>query len=180
MKNMKRVLTTAFCALLLSGCVTPVKYGDVSGFMGMGFLAKKTVTFGYDGQPKPFEEVGILALDSRLRIRSINTRDGSVVNTVSKTIGGLGIINSPTDVQIHLLPGEYVLSTCFFIDMGNQGSAYCKTPLELPVALSANQIIQLSWSSAKAGGWTVLQEPVSEEIKGRIVQDYSKVMNPQP
>ena len=176
--NLKKLLATLLCVLLTGGCVTPISYGDASGFMGMGFIARKTVAIGYEGPLKPFEEVGILALDARLRIRSIQTTDGQAVRTVSKTIGGLGIINTPNDMQIHLLPGGYILSVCFYIDMGNQGAAYCNTPQDLTVVLAANQIVQLSWSSVKGGGWTVLRQTVNEEIRGRISRDFSEVMAP--
>ena len=174
--NMKYLLITLVCALLMSGCVTPISYGDASGFMGMGFIAKKTVFLGYEGPVKPFEEVGVLALDARLRIRSIQTPDGELVRAVSKTIGGLGIINTANDEQIHLLPGGYLLSVCFYLDMGNQGSAYCNTPLNLAVVLVANQMVQLSWASVQSGGWTVLRQAVNEEIRARIVRDFLAVM----
>ena len=37
--------------------------------MGMGFIAKKTEIFGYGGSIKPFEDVGVLVLDTRFRFR---------------------------------------------------------------------------------------------------------------
>lgn len=173
---MRNILSAIVCIALLSGCVTPISYGDASGFMGMGFLAKKTVILGYDGAARPFEEVGVLALDARLRIHAIRKSDGEVIRTQSRTVGGLGIINTPEDVQIHLPPGDYIVTACFFIDMGNQGSMYCRSPLTFSVNLEASQLLQLSWSSAEKKGWTVLQEPAGENARSRVVQDFQKVM----
>ena len=42
---MKKILAALFCALFLGGCAAPISYGDASGFMGMGFIARKTVIF---------------------------------------------------------------------------------------------------------------------------------------
>jgi len=172
---MKKLLVVLLCSFLLSACVTPISYGDASGFMGMDFIAKKTVIFGYAGTIKPFEDVGVLALDSRLRVRSIRTSAGETVSLQRKTIGGLGIINTAEDVQFHLLPGDYILTTGFFMDMGNQGHAYSHSDLEISVHLDANQIIQLSWTSTKEGGWAVLQQPVNGDIRAKITQDFAKV-----
>jgi hypothetical protein len=144
--------------------------------MGMGFIAKKTIVWAYEFPIKPFDDIGVIALDSRLRIRSISRPDGSTVYSSRKTIGGLGIINTAEDVQIHLLPGEYILSTCFRIDTGNQ-FLFCNTPLALPISVHAMQWIQLSWAPPDDnGGWRVLQQPVTDAVRERILQDFSKIM----
>lgn len=171
-----RILLALAFAGLLSGCVSPVLYGDESGFMGMDYAAKKTVSLGYEGNLRPLEEVGVLALDNRLRVRTIRTSDGSLVPITSRTIGGLGIINTPNDIQIHLLPGAYQLTVCFFIDMGNQGSMFCNSPLDVSVIVEAGLMVQLSWIPEGKGAWSVRQQPVNDEIRGCITRDFSKVM----
>jgi hypothetical protein len=173
---MKNRLCIFICTLLIAGCATsPAYYGDESGFMGLGFIAKKTVTITYDGPLRPLHETGIIALDSRLTIRSIRTPNGEIVNTRKVTKGGLGIINTPNDEQLHFLPGTYILSFCFFINV-NQGTMFCKTPLDTPVTISKNEVAQLSWSGAKNGGWTVIRQEISDEIRQRITSDFSEVI----
>lgn len=164
--------------LLLGGCaIKPVNYGDVSGFMGMGFIAKKTVILAYDGEVKPMSEVGVLALDARLRVRGIRAENGEATNIRKFSKGGLGIINTPNDEQIHLLPGRYVLSFCFYIDNGNQGAViYCRNNLDIPVDVHANDVLQFSWANEQRGQWSVLNQPATAEVRQRVAKDFSDVM----
>lgn len=177
MKN--KILCLSILLLALTGCaIKSAGYGDASNFMGLGFIAKKTVVLAYDGPAKPFSEVGVVALDSRLRLRSLRTQSEDDVDTRYFAKGGLGIINTPNDVQIHLEPGSYIASFCFWIDRGNQGAIYCQADQNARFEVKAGEIQQFSWAEGqKGGGWTILKHPATAEAQARVVKDFGQVMN---
>lgn len=162
------LLVAATCAL--TACAFPsTKYTDAPYVGGM---YSKTLLLGYDGEPRPISEVGVMTQDGVLQVRKIS-RDGQVVPL--RAISKKDYLHSTGRTQIHLLPGKYQVEFCFFAS-SPQRTAWCTTPVFRTVDMSAGQVKHYAFLE-RGRQWSTVEHDGTQDL-AEIEADFKMLTSP--
>src|SRR5450830_205514 len=154
-----------FTLIFLNGCATN-SYTDAPPTLGV--LYSKYVDIGYDGDIKPFEEVGVVTTDGIVKVQSV---DGKSMDQYReyKTSG----FYPGGRYQLHLLPGLHTLTLSFHYDKGTGTIAWSKADIPKVISISAGQVIHISWSD-NGSTWKALESDGSKALT-TIKSDYAEL-----
>ena len=153
--NTKLFATLLLATPLLFGCAVRKDYTDAP--VTFGGLYPKTAVLGYEGEPMPIEDAGIVTTDGVLYLTSL---DGKPIHTY-KTLKTKSLYKIEMGrYQLHLTPGEHVLTMGFSSSTGGGPTptyrAWSKADVTKTITIAKGQVIHLNpgWSNGKWNAFT--------------------------
>ncbi|QGJ19863.1 MULTISPECIES: hypothetical protein [unclassified Polaromonas] len=153
--NKKIITALLLVPAILAGCAS-YNYTDAPPTMGK--MYSKYAYLGYEGKPRPIEDVGIVTTDGLIKIRSVDGLPASSY-TELKTSG----FYSGGRYQLHLLPGVHTLTMGFSDDRGGGSRSWSTSDITKTISLSKGQVIHLSlygdgrsWTAKESDGGSAL------------------------
>ncbi|MBB3213838.1 hypothetical protein FHW67_003144 [Herbaspirillum sp. Sphag1AN] len=134
----KKILFPAITAslLLLSGCATP-KMDYTDGPSAMGGINSQYAVLGYEGDIKPFDQIGIVTTDGDIQIHAI---DGNPI-ALYRTFKIKGFYPAGR-FQLHLQDGIHLITAGF--EIRANPSYWSTSDLTVPVVVTRGKVVHLS------------------------------------
>jgi len=163
--NKKLITALLLAQTILLGCAS-YNYTDAPPTLGM--MYSKYAYLGYEGEPKPIEDVGIVTTDGLIKISSV---DGYPVSgyKVLKTSG----MYSGGRYQLHLLPGVHTLTMGFSDNRGGGSRSWSTSDITKTISLRKGQVIHLSLSG-DGRSWTAKESDGSSAL-AVITSDFKEL-----
>lgn len=154
---MKKTLLVLLLASISSGCAIMHSRSYSDAPPAMGAIYSKYAYLAYDGDVKPFEEVGVITTDGRINLRSV---DGRAMTSFTKFRDGGLYANGR--YQVHLEPGEHDIEMGFI-----EGSAgvmsWSTTTVTKKLIINKGQVVHLELARSR-GKWTSQEFDGSKDL----------------
>lgn len=156
-------LTMALCLLsnILTGCASN-NYTDAPPAMG-GMYSKYAV-IGYSGDLRSVEEVGVVAADGLIKIKSVDNHPVSRYRAFTST----GFYSGGR-YQLHLLPGAHTVVLGFSDNRGGDSISWSTSDVTKPFSISKGQVVHFSllrdggtWTAKESDGGSALETIASD------------------
>lgn len=155
--NIKTISVVLASALFMWGCAS-YNYTDAPSVMGG--LYSRYVYIGYDGDLRDIADVGLVTTDGLIKL---TTLDGKPVPSLRK-YNSRGFYSGGR-VQLHLLPGTYVLTMGFHDDRGNGTRSWSTSDVKKVISIAKGQVIHLylsqdgrTWRAIEVDGSSALAD----------------------